>query len=98
MKRAFQLNLISTLFLSLFAVKMSISIALLVYSMDKETVNAAILHLELESNAKDHHSDYSKDIGRHLKYGSELNYIYEFCLNPMPTDSSFKYFIKVRNL
>ncbi|WP_155977962.1 hypothetical protein [Pedobacter glucosidilyticus] len=97
MKRALQLNLISALFLFIFAVKMGISVAPLIYSIDKETVNAAILQLELETHSKDHHTDHSKDIGKLLKYGSELNYIYEFCLNPIPTNANLKYFVKPRN-
>ncbi|QEK50300.1 hypothetical protein FYC62_00440 [Pedobacter aquae] len=97
MKRAIHINLISALFLFIFAVKMGISVAPLVYSIDKETVNAAILQLELESNTKEHNADHSKDISKLLKYGSELNHIYEFCLNPMPTNSNLKYFVKPRN-
>jgi hypothetical protein len=78
-------------------VKIVISIAPLVYSIDKETVNAAILQLELESITKEHQADHSKDISKLLKYGSELNHIYEFCINPIHTNKNQKYFVKPRN-
>lgn len=97
MKRAVQLNLISALFLFIFAVKMGISVAPLIYSIDKETVHAAILQLELEGNSKDNTTDNAKEINKLLKYGSELNHIYEFCLHPMPSRSNTKYFVKPRN-
>lgn len=79
----------SILFLFVFFVKMGISIAPLLLSIDKETVSAVIMQLELE-NSKDT-SENAKDLQKVFKKGSELNLIYEFAINPLSEESLLKY-------
>lgn len=77
------------MFLFVFFLKMGISVAPLLLSIDKETVSAAIMQLELENN-KDT-SENAKDLQKVFKKGSEINLIYEFAVNSFSEESRLKY-------
>ncbi len=67
------------IFLFIFFAKMSISVAPAIFNLDKKTVNAVILQLELENNSKDS-SESLKDLNNFIKKGTEFHTIFEFKL------------------
>jgi len=75
---------------------MGLSIAPLAFNIDKEIVNAVIMQLELESQAKDA-NDGVKDMGKFVKKGADLLHDYQFYLNPLSTDSNLRFFTKARS-
>lgn len=87
--------LISIIFLSVFTIKMGLSIAPLAFSLDKEIVNAVIMQLELESQAKDA-NDSVKDMGKFIKKGADLLHDYQFHLKPLSTDCHVRLYTKAR--
>jgi hypothetical protein len=87
--------LIGIIFLAVFTVKMGLSIAPLVFTIDKETVNAVIMQLELESQAKDA-NDSVKDMNKFVKKGADLLHDYQFHLNPLSTDCNLRFYTKAR--
>jgi len=82
---------IAIIFLMVFSAKMVLSVAPLFINIDKTTVNAVILQLELENetheNAKDNNVKKAIDI-----YG-----VYDLSLLPIEMDVKMKYHIKPRN-
>lgn len=86
---------ISIIFLSVFTIKMGLSIAPLILTIDKETVNAVIMQLELESQAKEA-NDTVKDMNKFVKKGSDLLHDYQFNLNPLSTECNLRYYTKAR--
>src|SRR5690606_26760147 len=75
MKTRFKQFLISIAFLSIFAVKMGISVAPVVFYLDKEVVLSVILQLELENHSKDGGLDTSKDLLKAFSKASNCSLI-----------------------
>lgn len=70
---------------------MVLSIAPVFVEIDRSTVNAVILQLELENETH----ETTKDTKSFKK--SEVNDLYEMCLLPIEMDVKVKYHIKPRN-
>lgn len=76
-------------------IKMGLSIAPLVIEIDKETVNAVIMQLELESQGKDTNENL-KDINKFVKKGSEYFSDYNLNFPPLSIDINLRFYTKIR--
>jgi len=77
MKANFKTIKYGLFFLSIFLVKMAISTAPVFLSIDKRVVNAVILQLELENNAKENPSE-NKDNNNLFKKGIDFIHYNDF--------------------
>lgn len=86
---------VSIVFLFVFTIKMGLSIAPLFFDLDKETVSAVILQLELETQGKDTNENL-KDINKFVKKGSEIFSDYDIQFDPISIDSNLRFHTKAR--
>ncbi|WP_353137720.1 hypothetical protein [Pseudopedobacter sp.] len=82
---------IAIIFLMVFSAKMVLSVAPLFINIDKTTVNAVILQLELENETHEN----SKDTN--VKKAIDIYGVYDLSLLPIEMDVKTKYHIKPRN-
>ena len=68
------------MFIAIFIAKMCISTAPVFFDLDKKVVNAAIMQLELESEAKENNTD-TKNVNNILKKGVDFINVYNFDVN-----------------
>lgn len=91
METRFKEFLISIAFLSIFAVKMGISVAPVVFYLDKDVVLSVILQLELENHSKEGSSEASKDLLKVFSKATHCNLIDLYPILPFSIDNLSKY-------
>ena len=96
MKASIFKYMVSVTFLLVFAAKMGLSIAPLIFSIDKETVNAVIMQLELENHHEKETPD-AKDLTKWLKKGNELFSTSQINFDSHMFDVRLRYFEKARH-
>lgn len=92
MQKATAKILISKLFFLIFAIKMVLSVAPLVVSIDKDTMHSVILQLELENETQETSKDTSA-----FKKALDSNYIDDFTIDFAISDCNLKYYVKPRH-